>query len=50
MVSTVLINANHVRDFHHLAYHRTKLKTFTKGDIYELSTFPFSLQLMFHVK
>ena len=41
-------NADHGRGFHPLADHMTKLKIFTKGEIRVFSTFPFSLQLMFH--
>ena len=38
--------ADHGCDFHPLADHMTKLRNFTKGEIREFSTFPFSLQLM----
>ena len=45
MANTVRVNADHGRDFHPLADHRTKLRNFTKGEIREFSAFPFSLYL-----
>ena len=42
MVNTVRSNADHGRDFHPLADHRTKLRNVTKVEI-RVSTFSFSL-------
>ena len=41
MVSTVWVNADHVRDLHPLANHITQLKHFTKGEFFEFSAFQF---------
>ena len=46
MVKTVRVNADHGRDVRLLADRTTKLRSFTKGEIPESSSFPFSLQLM----
>ena len=46
MVNTVLVNADHRRDFHPLADHMTKLQNFTKEENHNISAFRFSLQLM----
>ena len=35
MAYTVLVNADHGHDFHHLAGHTTKLRTFANGEIRE---------------
>ena len=45
MVTTVWVNADHGRDFHPLADHMTKLRSFTKEEK-DFSAFRFSLQLM----
>ena len=45
MVNTVLVSADHERDFHPLASHMTKLRTFTKGEIRDFSAF--LIQIMF---
>ena len=47
MVNTVQVNTYHVRDLHPIANHMTKLRHFIKGEIRELSSFLFSLQLIF---
>ena len=41
MVDIVRVNADYGRDFHHLTDHMTKLRNFTRGEIRELSAFPF---------
>ena len=46
MVNSVWVNADHGHDFQPLTNHMIKLKNFTKGEICESSSFPFSLQLM----
>ena len=46
MVNTVWVNADHGRDFHYLADHMKKLRTFTKEENHDFSAFRFSLQLM----
>ena len=45
-INTVWVNANHGRDFHPLSYHMTKLKKYSKEEIFYFSAFQFSLQLM----
>ena len=47
IVDIQMVNTDHGRDFHPLADNMTKIRTFTKGEIREFSTFPFSLYLMF---
>ena len=42
MVNSVRANAVHWRDLHSLADHMTKLRHFTKGEMREFSSFPFS--------
>ena len=42
MIHTVLVSADHGRDFHHI----TKLRHFTKQENRDLSAFRFSLHLM----
>ena len=45
-VNTLLVSADHGCDFHPLANHMTKLRTFTKEENRDFSAFRFSLQLM----
>ena len=45
MVNTVRVNADHGRDFHPLADHKTKFRNFTKEENRDFSAFHFSLQL-----
>ena len=46
MVNTVWVNADHWRDFHPLADHMTKLRSFTKEENRDVSVNLFSFQLM----
>ena len=46
MVSTVLVNAGHGRDFHPFADYMTKLQNFTKEENHDFSAILFLLQLM----
>ena len=48
MVNTVRVSADHWCDFHPLTGYMTTLRNFTKGTIYEFSTFSFSFHLMFN--
>ena len=43
MANTMRVYANLGSDFHPLANHMKTLRNFTKGEICELSAFPFSL-------
>ena len=44
MINAVWVNADHGRDLHRLANHRTKLRNFTKGENRDFSAYRFSLQ------